>query len=311
MTERSKIVAADCGNLRQGDIVGDLSLPSADKGLAPNGVAILSQTCDVVQSSKVRCLVAPVIESNEQSLRDARKGRKPLHLFLESGLGSDPQSCVVDMERATSVLKSDLVGKPLLARYVPAASSAHAGEIAARVGRAFNRFPFPDEVYPLFNKLRSRIQSKSGSPSPFGQVVDLVDDLRVSANQWTGPGRQLKLYVVLEQKRLIPRDDFDPGWVWEARVRGLRTGEKSGSMKLTRICELILANDGGDPTTLAFLWNRFGECLVSELLHPHLNSEVSECDVEVLSDTEMTYRQFQQTESLDLEVLSDSTVSKP
>lgn len=85
MKEGSEIVAAGCVNVRQGDIVGDFLLPSVDDGSAPNGVAMLSQTCDVVQPSKTRCLVAPVIEANEKSLRDARKGRKPLHLFLSQG----------------------------------------------------------------------------------------------------------------------------------------------------------------------------------------------------------------------------------
>jgi hypothetical protein len=303
--EHSELVAADCVNIRQGDIVDD--------DATPLGIAILSQTCDVVQRSKVRCLVAPVIEADEQSLREARKGRKPLHLYLEPGSALGPGSvllpCIVDMEQARSVLKGDLAGKRLLARYVPEASSSHAGEVAARVGRAFNRFPFPDEVYPFFAKLRKHVQSKSGTPSPFGLVIDLVDDLRIRADQWTEPGRKLTLYVVVEQERLIPRDDYDPGWQWgNARVQGVSAGEELDALKLTRVCELILANDGGDSTSLANLWARFGECIVSELLHPSLNSEVVACLVEVLSDQEMTYRQYQRTVSLDLEVLSDSTV---
>jgi hypothetical protein len=306
----NEVVAADCSNLRQGDIVQYLSLPSVDDDSTTNCVAVISQTCDVVQPSKVRCLIAPVIEANSDSLRDARKGRKPLHLFLESGRKSDLPPCVVDMERATSVLKTDLVGKPLLARYVPEASSIHAGNIAARVGRAYNRFPFPDEVYPFFNKLRSHVQGKSGTVSPFGQVIDLVCDLRVSANHWTDSGRRLTLYVVIEEERLIPREDFDLGWVWgDERVHKLKRSEELDSLKLNRVCELLLANDSGDPTTLAHLWIRFGDCMAAELLHPNLNDEVTECFVEVLSDTEMTYRQYQRTVSLDLEVLSDSAVS--
>ena len=312
MKQENEVVAADCGNLRQGDVIQYLWLDAAGESSAPNGVAILSQTCDVVQPSKVRCLIAPVIEANDGSLRDARKGRKPLHLFLEPENGSGLLPCVADMEQATSVLKREIVGKPVLARYVPEASSVHAGNIAARVGRAFNRFPFPDEVYPFFNKLRSNVQSRSGTLSPFGQVIDLVSDLRVSANHWTDSRRQLKLYIVIEEERLIPRDDFDPQWVWGVdRVLDLRRSEELASLNLSRVCELLLKNDRGDPTTLANLWIRFGACMTTELLHPYLNEEVTECYVEVLADTEMTYRQYQRTVSLDLEVLSDSNVSKP
>lgn len=310
MTAADGVVAADCKNLRQGDIVDHPTLKFADGISAELGVAILSQTCDVIQASKTRCLVAPVISSDEGILRSARKGRKPLHLFLASENGTDPQPCVVDMEQAMSVLKSDLEGKPIKHQFVAVASGAHAAQIGARVGRAFNRFPFPDEVYPFFEKLRGRVQSRAGTPSAFGQVIDLVDDLRVGADQWDSPARELKLYVVVEMELLLPREDFDPGWVWSTeRVEGAKAGESLSSISLNRVCELILANLGRDTTTLSILWGLFGECLVSELLTPNLNGEVGICLAEVLSDVEMTYRQYQRTESLDLEVLSDSGIS--
>lgn len=305
MTVTDGVVAAGCGNLRQGDIVDHPTLSFADGSSADLGIAILSQTCDVVQESKTRCLVAPVISSDDNVLRSARKGRKPLHLFLAPENGTDPQPCVVDMEQAKSVLKSELEGKPIKAQFAAVASGAHAAQIGARVGRAFNRFPFPDEVYPFFEKLRARVQSKAGTPSVFGQVIDLVDDLRVGADQWVSPARELKLYVVVAMELLLPREDFDPGWVWGIeRVEGVKAGETLSSLSLNRVCELILANLGRDTTASSMLWAQFGECLVNELLTPNLNSEVGSCRAEVLSDIEMTYRQYQRTESLDLEVLS-------
>nr|WP_254455267.1 hypothetical protein [Paenarthrobacter ureafaciens] len=268
------------------------------------GVAILSQTCDIVQSSKSRCLVAPVLDATPQDLSDARKGRKPLLLYLEAGVEGHSVH-VADMEMATSVPKALLVGRKLLARYGNMESEPGTRIIAARVGRAFSRFPFPDEVYPVFKDLRSRVQSKAGTQSPFGKVVDFVADLRVSSDQWQDPGRHLTLYVIVPEDRLIPIEDMDHSWEWDPeRVQGLKRGETEHQLDLNRVSTLILENAEGDSTTLAHLWAKFGQLIQDSLLRPALNSEVVSFDVEVLSDVEMTYQRFNQTESLDLDVLS-------
>jgi len=308
-----ELVSQECANLRQGDVVAltELWLHGEDghpeRVKTPAGVAILSQTCDVVQPSKERCLVAPVLPNpDSEGWSLARKGRKPLHLYLGSP-EANSTPCIADMERAVSVPKAELVGLPRKARYVDAASDDAARRVAWRVGRAFNRFPFPDEVYPVFEKLRRKVQSKSGSPGNLGRVLDIVEALRVYADQWTSPRRMLTLYVVVAESSLIPPDDMDPNWRWEpARVTGLRNGESDTNLTLDRVCELILANKEGDKTTLAHLWRIFGDLIKQTLLQPD-GEEVASLEVEVLSDVEMTYQRYMQTESLDLEVLSDST----
>lgn len=307
-------VADDCSNLRQGDVVALRRIPMPGAGGesevvdAPGGVAILSQTCDVVQPGKARCLVAPVVsDPSDGAFSSARKGQKPLHLYLESS-AADPTRCIADMERALSIPKATLVGLPIIARYVDEASGRTARSVAWRVGRAFSRFPFPDEVYPAFAKLRRQAQDKAGSAGNFGRVLDLVEDLRVSADQWSGPGRHLTLYIVVAEERLIPPDDIDPGWHWSpTRVASLRVGEEASGLSLDRVSELILANLDGDRSSLAHLWRILGETIQANLLAPMLSDEVASFDVVVLADSEMTFRQYQRTESLDLEVLSDST----
>nr|WP_274708213.1 hypothetical protein [Arthrobacter sp. H16F315] len=297
--------------MRQGDVadVNRLILAGVDDGSpviveTPAGVAILSQTCDIVQPSKTRCLVAPVIDPSKQDLSDARKGRKPLLLYLESEKDGSV-AYVADMERATSVPKALLAGRKLLARCGAEASEYGTRIIAARVGRAFSRFPFPDEVYPVFKDLRGRVQTKSGTESAFGKVIDLVTDLRVSADQWAKPGRRLTLYVIVPEAQLIPIEDTDPNWEWDLkRIRGLKQGETGDRLDLDRVSTLILQNSGGDATTLAKLWAKFGQLIQGTLLRPSLNREVISFEVEVLSDVEMSYQRFSQTESLDLDVLS-------
>jgi hypothetical protein len=306
----SELVEKDCLNLRQGDVVDLDSIVLASEGdgcyeivQTPEGVVILSQTCDIVQASKSRCLVAPVITPTKQDMADARKGRKPLLLYLEAE--AQKIAAVADMEKATSVPKSLLNGHQLLARYGGEASETGARRIASRVGRAFSRFPFPDEVYPVFRDLRSRVQSKSGTESAFGKVIDLVSDLRVASDQWAAPCRRLILYVIVPEDQLIPVEDADPGWAWEPkRIEGLKQGETADRLDLNRVSALILQNSNGDTTTLLHLWRMFGRLVQDTLLQPSLNSEVVSFEVEVLSDVEMSYQRFIQTESLDLDVLS-------
>jgi hypothetical protein len=309
-----ELVGDDCSNLRQGDVVGLRLLPLSGTGdksgivNTPNGIAILSQTCDVVQPSKVRCLVAPVIaDPSDGALSSARKGQKPLHLYLESTTAK-PTRCLADIEYAVSIPKATLVGLPITARYVEQASGRAARTVAWRVGRAFSRFPFPGEVYPAFSRLRRQAQDKAGSEGNFGRVLDRVEDLRVAADQWSGPGRKLTLYIVVAEELLIPPDDVDPSWHWSPkRVMGLRSDEPQTGLSLDRVSQLILANLDADKSSLARLWRLFGQIMQEQLLSPMLSDEVATFEVVVLSDSEMTFRQYQQTESLDLEVLSDST----
>ena len=136
-------VAEDCSNLRQGDVIesGPDVEAMFEGSLGSLGVVVLSQTCDVVQSSKTRCLVAPVVTADDASVVAAKKGRTPLHLYLAPDNSGETR--VADMEHAVSLPKPALVGKRILGRHVAEASSRQAGKLAARVGRAFNRFPFP------------------------------------------------------------------------------------------------------------------------------------------------------------------------
>ena len=171
------------------------------------------------------------------------------------------------MERAVSIPKATLVGLPIIARYVDNASGRTARSVAWRVGRAFSRFPFPDEVYPAFSKLRGQAQDKAGSAGNFGRVLDLVEDLRVSADQWSGSGRNLTLYIVVAEERLIPPDDMDPGWHWSpTRVASLRVDEGETGLSLDRVSELILSDLEGDKSSLAHSGDSLAKTIQAILL---------------------------------------------
>jgi len=299
--------------LRQGDVVSVLlDGVGATVGLTddPCRVAIISQTCDVAQRSKPYCLVAPAEQIDSGYHRAVLKGRKPLLVPLDDDTGG---RWVADVGRAFSVGKDALDSAQVVMRAATSDHGKQASRIRARIARAFGRFPFPDEVHPVFVALEDRLRSKAGTSGNLGRVIDLIDDVRVGADHWDSPGRSLTLYLLLPSTELISADDCDPAWTHE-RVRGWRDEDGDGlDIPLDRMCELILANRGqgtdgrgADLTTLSHLWGMFGQALLSALISPHLTHEVVRVDVEVLSDDDMTVRAYRGTEALDLQALSDA-----
>jgi hypothetical protein len=278
-------------------------------GGGPAHVAILSQTCDVVQPTKRFCLVAPAEQASDDDWAMARKGRRPLSIPLSDNSG---QRWLADAGKAFSVPKTSLGTAILISRGNTAEHGDQARIIRDRIARAFSRFPFPDEVHPVFQKLRRQLQAKAGRQGNLGKVIDLLADVRVTADQWSNPGRQLRLHLILSGQQLIPIEDADPSWTWD-RIAGADASDPS-DLSLDRICELILANQldvtgpgRGDATALLHLWELFAQTVSASLIQPSLNEHVSRVDVEVISDLEFTMRDFKRSESLDLEALSDAS----
>ena len=305
------VVAADCRNLRQGDIVDlrRISMP-ADNSTGsewldtPLGVAVISQTCDATQPGRRRCLVAPILGGDPVLLTDTVKGRRPL-LVPVGGAGPGSALVVADMEQVVSIPKALLTGKRMIGRSVAETSSQDATRLADRIGRAVTRFAFPDDVHRALQSFRQKAQHKAGTESNFGRVLDRIRDLRVSSDQWSSGGRNMLLWAVVDEEYKPARDDFLTE-IWDSdHIEGLSGQDSRTRVGLDRVCQLILTSlDAGKPAAPA-LWTRFEELVEDTLLRPNLNDGVASFEVQVVSDVDMTYRQYQQTVSLDLEVLSD------
>lgn len=309
-------VVSAVGELRQGDIVSLTEMPDGTGGVlpAPLGVVILTQTCDVIQPSKTFCTVAVVQSAEKDLLSRARRGQAPLMLFLPE-VDENPAQ-VADMERMASVPKATLVGTRLIGRRTRTEQAVIGRNIAARIGRVFNRFPFPDAIHVAFRRLQKKAQA-AGAESAFGGVLDRVLELRLSTIDWSVASPPLTLHVVVPDTVLIPAEDADDEWIWDPEsTHGAKRGESLSSMKLTRLSELLLASleaeesapESVDLTTLLRLWEAWAAALRAELLQPSVHDgTVSAFELSLVSDAEFTLADFNRSESLDLEVLSDST----
>lgn len=312
---------SDLHAARQGDVVALTWVPTTEQGApsqlrTPSGVVILSQTCDVVRDPGTRphVLVAPIAGSlAKKQESDARRGRTPLLLHLP--LTDNAEEKFADLQHATSVPKSSLLGTTLLSRHTTSDSAPDAAHLGARIGRAFSRFAFPDEIHGVTDALAKKARETSGSSKPFGRVIDYVEDLRVKASHWGAPGRVLTFYVIVSSALLIEPDDVDPQWHWgRAVIHGARPNEDIAAAPLARVSE-ILANacdayiqdsSTADMTTLFYLWGAWAATTHRELLDPRLGAEVSEIRLVLESDDEFSLAQMRRTASLDLEDLSGS-----
>ncbi|MGP5208359.1 hypothetical protein ACTXJY_10255 [Corynebacterium casei] len=312
MSNDQRLVAQNCRNIRQGDVVDlpklyfpEVTIGDFKKLPTPSGVAIVSQTCDVVQPSKQFCLVAPILHNPKNDfVKNAAKGRRPLHLLLEDSCGTKR---VADLEMVTSVPKVWLEDLPISASVPGGPSDKPAREVSAKIMRAYGRFPLPDEVVPGFDKFKKKVWGSSGKSGNFGKVLDLITDIRVAADQWENPGRKMEIYLLVEQDLMPPSEDLDPLWKSNGdHCTGARTAGESSNLTLDQVCKQILENLESNAELLDELWRSFAEVVEEQLLDGIDKKEVRHCEVIVLSEVDMTYELYKTTESFDFETLSHS-----
>lgn len=268
----------------------------------PHGVALLSQTCDLVQDRE-RVIVAPVSEASPAEMSQVMKGAKPLLLAV----GSAPNH-VVNLERMVSVPRTLLGDAVVVHHSVQERSGEEADRLSARIGRGLYRFAFPNAVHDALRKMKNKIVNGYSKDTSFAQVLHLIDEFRIACADWEAPGRHLTITAVVPDDYLPHADARPNGWKWgTSTVSNLKNGEMPTTTNLERISQLILQNvDSENDAALVELWELWITNL-SDAVAPHPTVEVTSLTMEVLSDAEYTYKQHKASETLDFSVLSDST----
>ena len=134
----------DWRQLRQGDVVAISALPVLASGVAellptPQGVVLLSQTCDVVQSSKRTVTVAPLLpDPTKDQISQAKRGRSPALLYLPQTV-EHPER-IADMSRICSVPKTEVLSTSPLSRHAIDGFGPQSRQLARRIGRVYSRF---------------------------------------------------------------------------------------------------------------------------------------------------------------------------
>jgi hypothetical protein len=185
-------------DFRQGEIVPLQRIPwlvaagEIREFNTPNGVVLLSQTCDLVLPGRSTVQVSPLVELSGTVATEAALFRRPQYGPVP---GAGPNSYADFSMVAT-------VGKELIAAHLPRhglLSIEQQRSFARAAGRRLSRFPFPDEVTPWLRPLQKIAQSKHGRlESPEGRAFRELIEIRVeSANGWSEPPFDLTLAFIV------------------------------------------------------------------------------------------------------------------
>ncbi len=267
----------------------------------PLGAVVISQTCDLVQANRATVLLAPLIELESGAASDAARGKRPRYVAVPA---AGPQA-FADLEIISTTTKQYLVRferKPGLIEDDDGYS-----KFGRAVGRRFSRFPFPDEVHPWIQPLRSLIQDKAGkSSSPFGQIIKSIRALRLECSggwQTKGP-YNLTLIIALESGVLPELGDDFHATPSELDAWAYQDGRLV--RKPAEIARRIQESAGSD---VHHLWYLLGESLAEKCRegggkNAPTPPSVEAFHVEIIDVEELTYDRFHHTEEIDLDHLS-------
>ena len=157
------------------------------------GLVVLTQTCDVVRSCSSRPFeeVAPLIEVDEDHLRQIERGRRPGYAFVP---GVADHRLVADLDRVMTV------EKPVVAAWtrVPGCSTDdEVRRFAWALARKRSRFAYPDDFTRFAGKLHDRLKKKHDKDSDEGRALAGLDEIRVQASpSWSAEQVELMFWFI-------------------------------------------------------------------------------------------------------------------
>lgn len=143
------------------------------------GIAVVSQTCDIVNWGTGRewVVVSPLVEVDEARLENVRHGTTPAMALLTN---PPRPNIVVDLSQAMTVHKS-VIAK--LTRASGLRTDRDRTAFADAIARKYGRFAFPDAFAEgVLRSLRARIKKSHGRASDQGRTYASIDSVRVAAS---------------------------------------------------------------------------------------------------------------------------------
>jgi hypothetical protein len=290
----------------------------------PEGVALLSQTCDIVQSNRLTVLLSPVVILAGDVLIEATKGKRPRFVALPA-LGADR---FVDLDFCATLHKDALVGFFSTAG-VDQKDDAAVRTFGLSVARRFGRFPFPDEVVPWFDPLLDTIVDKySRQETGLSLALKQVVEFRVHAAEgWIQPPYDVTLTAIVRAGAVPEIDEEDQGEVpidlkkWMRRPDG--TLKKSAGEIAARLFAKDLPPQGKLPLPTNIdryhLWIALVEAWADscfprrkeEKAKPEVMNAIADGRIQsaLASEDEYSLAKYRQSEQLDVEHLSPPTPS--
>lgn len=279
--------------------LGDDAQPGSLR--TPDGVALVSQSCDVVLPHRQNVQVAPLVRLSGDNSRAARDGKRSQYAHLPQ-LGDD---WFADLDHVSTVSKAALASR----RLGPGvASDKDARRFAAAIARRFGRFAFPDDVSDAMKSLRDLVQSRATkSESPFGKILHEVLELRAESRAWTAAASDVTLIFVLKPGALPTLPDDDPG-AMPASVSRYQPKTSSAKSQLTEIAQALTGPARWNAFEKYWLWQMLADAaaLLCDAQASNANSTASHPTFtgEVVSGDEFALTRVRRSEIVDLDHLS-------
>jgi hypothetical protein len=311
-----------CRQRRQGDVVQVTSLPvlgpngAIRQHPAPNGVVILSQTCDVVLPDRLTVVAAPLVRLSGDVLRQAVKGGRPRYVAVPAA-GADT---FADLDIIGTLDKNILARAPVTDGVGPA--DVDIRRFGQRIARRFGRFAFPDEVVPWLTPLTDIVTSKYGKETGEALALDQVVELRVeAADGWAAPPYDLTLVTIVRAgtlPELDENDQIDPPaslqrWLREPSGRLRRTSGDIANRLFAHKVDITGATPPPTPAERYHLWLALAEAWAAKCTprgrdkgDPAVAEAVAggEIAADIASDDEYSLARYRRSERLDVEHLS-------
>ena len=161
------------------------------------GLIVISQTCEIVQSSGGRHYVAvcPLIEVDEKEIVPTEKGMRPYLAFVEN----TDENVFADLRRLMSVHKNLLAKWKRTAGFTTASKQIR---FAAALERKFGQFAFPDDFNLAIERFRRRVWRRHDkTDSPIGAVYRSISEIRFRAlPSWEADEREISVLAILDSK---------------------------------------------------------------------------------------------------------------
>lgn len=178
LTDESVQVAAENAELVEVDV---------------RGLAVLTQTCDIVRSCRERPFieVAPLVEVEASDLEMIESGRRPQYGFVPS---LREQGLVADLDRVMTVEKAVVASWD---RTPGCLTDDHTRMFAKSLSRKRARFAFPDEFTDLARDLVERLKGKHKKQSDEGEALRALREIRVrAAPSWSEDRVELTFWFI-------------------------------------------------------------------------------------------------------------------
>ena len=167
---------------------GDLFAAVAVKGLA-----LVSQSCDIIRSEVERpyVQVAALVPVDAKEMDAIKRRRKPRYAAYGA---LEQHGFAVDLDLVATVDKR-VVSRWM--RHEGCASSQERTDFSAALARHKERFAFPDEFNKALVPMRRWIERKFEKPNVHGEMLRSIEEIRVCCDDWESPSPELDFVGVL------------------------------------------------------------------------------------------------------------------